>query len=126
MNFPEDLKYTDEHGWARDNGDGTVTVGITEFVQKELGEIVAVEINERGSHVKQDDVYGTIEAVKTVSDLYAPVSGKILEVNAELENDPELVNSDPYGKGWLIKMSPENPDEVNGLLSAGDYQKMID
>jgi glycine cleavage system H protein len=104
MNFPEELKYTKEHEWIRDNGDGTATVGITDFAQSELGDIVFVELEPEGSEFEQDEVFGTVEAVKTVSELFTPVSGEIIEINEELEDDPELVNTDPYGKGWMAKL----------------------
>lgn len=126
MSIPSDLKYTQEHEWIRDNGDGTITVGITDFAQGELGDIVFVEIEPEGFEVDKDDVFGTVEAVKTVSELFAPVSGEIIEVNKELEDDPELVNSDPYKSGWMVKIKVSDPSELNDLLSADDYQEMID
>lgn len=126
MSIPSDLKYTQEHEWIRDNGDGTITVGITDFAQGELGDIVFVEIEPEGFEVDKDDVFGTVEAVKTVSELFAPVSGEIVEVNKELEDDPELVNSDPYKSGWMVKIKVSDPSELNDLLSADDYQEMID
>ncbi|MGF1670409.1 MAG: glycine cleavage system protein GcvH [Balneolaceae bacterium] len=126
MNYPDDLKYTREHEWIRDNGDGTVTIGITDFAQSELGDIVFVEIEPEGTEFSQNDVFGTVEAVKTVSELYAPVSGTILEINEDLEDDPELVNSDPYGQGWMVKFKLSDPDELNSLLSADDYKEITD
>lgn len=126
MSIPSDLKYTQEHEWIRDNGDGTITVGITDFAQGELGDIVFVEIEPEGFEVDKDDVFGTVEAVKTVSELFAPVSGEIVEVNKELEDDPELVNSDPYKSGWMVKIKVSDPSELNDLLSADEYQEMID
>jgi glycine cleavage system H protein len=125
MKFPEDLKYTKEHEWVRDNGDGTVTVGITDFAQGELGDIVFVELEPEGSEFDRDEVFGTIEAVKTVSELFSPVSGEIAELNSALEDDPELVNSDPYGKGWMVKIKMNDPSEFDSLLSATDYEEMV-
>lgn len=122
MKTPNELKYTRNHEWVKDNGDGTATVGITDFAQSELGDIVFVEIEAVGSAYSQDEVFGSIEAVKTVSDLYIPLSGKILEVNQELDSTPELVNNHPYGDGWIIKMEIENASELESLLSAEDYQ----
>ncbi len=126
MKFPEDLKYTNEHEWIRLNEDGTATVGITDFAQGELGDIVFVELEESGFTFKKDDVFGTVEAVKTVSELYAPVAGEIAEVNENLEDDPELVNSDPYGSGWLVRISISDPDELDSLMSVEEYKKIID
>lgn len=125
MKFPEDLKYTKEHEWVRDNGDGTVSVGITDFAQSELGDIVFVELEPEGSDFEQDEVFGTVEAVKTVSELYSPVSGEITEVNEELEDDPELVNTDPYGKGWMVKIKMSDTSELDDLLSVDDYKEMV-
>jgi len=126
MKFPGELKYTREHEWVRDNGDDTATIGITDFAQSELGDIVFVEIEEAGTSLDQNDVFGTVEAVKTVSDLFAPITGEILEINSDLEDDPELVNSNPYGSGWLIKVSISNPDELGELLSAEEYKEIVD
>lgn len=126
MKFPEELKYTREHEWVRDNGDNTATIGITDFAQSELGDIVFVELEEAGSTFDQNDVFGTVEAVKTVSDLFAPITGEILEINADLEDDPELVNSNPYGSGWLIKISIAKPEELEELLSAEEYKSIVD
>lgn len=120
MNLPKELKYTKDHEWVRMEGN-VATVGITEFAQRELGDIVYVEIETEGESVEQGNIFGTVEAVKTVSDLFMPLTGTVSEVNAELEGEPELVNSDPYGKGWMIKIEVENPDEAEGLLSAEDY-----
>ncbi len=125
MKIPQDLKYTKEHEWVRDNGDGTVSVGITDFAQGELGDIVFVELEPEGSEFGQDDVFGTVEAVKTVSELFLPVSGEILECNQALEDDPELVNSDPYGKGWMVKIKMSDPSEFDSLLSAEEYGALI-
>lgn len=126
MSYPEELKYTKEHEWLRDNGDGTATIGITDFAQSELGDIVFVELEEAGETYNQDDVFGTIEAVKTVSDLYMPVSGEVIELNEALADDPETVNEDPYGKGWLIKILLSDASELEALLSADAYQEIID
>ncbi|RMG65973.1 MAG: glycine cleavage system protein GcvH [Calditrichaeota bacterium] len=124
MNLPEELYYTKDHEWARVEGD-TATVGITDYAQSELGDIVYVELPEVGTTVKQGESFGTIEAVKAVSDLYAPLSGEVTEVNTNLEDSPELVNQDPYGAGWMIKIKISNPDEVNNLLSKADYEKLL-
>ena len=126
MNIPSDLKYTQEHEWIRDNGDGTVTVGITNFAQGELGDIVFVELEPEGFEFEKEDVFGTVEAVKTVSELFAPVAGEIVEVNEELEDDPELVNNDPYDKGWMVKIKVSDASQIEELLSAEDYQDVID
>jgi len=124
MNYPEDLKYTREHEWVRDNGDGTITIGITDFAQSELGDIVFVELEPKDSEFNRDEVIGTVEAVKTVSELFAPVSGTIQEVNKELEEDPELVNSDPYGQGWMVKFKVSDPKELDTLMSAEEYREI--
>ncbi|MFO8029368.1 MAG: glycine cleavage system protein GcvH [Cyclonatronaceae bacterium] len=125
MNHPKELKYTREHEWVRDNGDGTVTVGITDFAQSELGDIVFVEIDKVGESVDKDDIFGTVEAVKTVSELYMPVSGEILEWNEALEDEPEIINEDPYDNGWMIKIKLSDPSQLEGLLSADDYNEII-
>ena len=125
MNFPEELKYTKEHEWIRDNGDGTATVGITDFAQSELGDIVFVELEPEGSEFDQDEVFGTVEAVKTVSELFSPVSGEIVEINSELEDDPELVNTDPYGQGWMVKIKLSDPSELDTLLTQEEYQNIV-
>ncbi len=125
MNFPDDLKYTKEHEWVRDNGDGTVTVGITDFAQSELGDIVFVELEPEGSEFDQDEVFGTVEAVKTVSELFSPVSGEISEINELLEDDPELVNNDPYGKGWMVKINLSDASELDSLLSLDEYKDLV-
>jgi len=122
MNFPAELKYTKDHEWIKVEGDVAI-VGITEFAQRELGDIVYVDINTVGSDVTEGDVFGTIEAVKTVSDLFMPVNGKVLEINAALDTNPELVNSDPYGEGWMVKISITGGAE--SLLSADDYKSLI-
>ena len=124
MNFPADVKYTKDHEWIRVDGD-VAYVGITDYAQSELGEIVYVDITTEGETVAKEEVFGTIEAVKTVSDLFMPVGGEVLEVNAALEDAPQLVNEDAYGKGWLIKVSVSDPSELDSLLSAEEYQKLI-
>lgn len=124
MNFPADLKYTKDHEWVRVEGD-TATIGITDFAQKELGDIVYVDVNTVGESLDKESVFGTVEAVKTVSDLFMPLSGEVLEVNKDIDSAPESVNNDPYGKGWMIKIKMSNASEVSGLLSADDYKKLI-
>ena len=124
MNFPAELKYTKDHEWIRLEGN-TATIGITEFAQKELGDIVYVEVETIGKGLKANDVFGTVEAVKTVSDLFLPVDGTINELNGALSSQPELVNSDPYGEGWMIKMTVNDPAEVEKLLSAKEYEGMV-
>lgn len=124
MEFPASLKYTKDHEWIKLEGD-TATVGITEFAQRELGDIVFIDINTVGQQLGANEIFGTVEAVKTVSDLYLPVSGSILEVNADLESNPELVNEDPYGKGWMIKMTIENIASMDELMDAAAYQSLV-
>ena len=124
MNVPSNLKYTKEHEWLRVEGD-TAVAGITDFAQGELGDIVFLEIETIGETLDAEEVFGTIEAVKTVSDLFMPVGGEVLEINPLLEEHPELVNSDPYGKGWLIKVAVKDAGEIAGLLSADDYAAML-
>ena len=124
MNFPEHLKYTKDHEWILVEGDSG-TVGITEFAQGELGDVVFVELPAVGKALKQHDSFGTIEAVKAVSDLYAPVSGSVTAVNGELAKTPEVVNKDPYGKGWMVKLKIGNPAEVAGLLDAAAYKALV-
>ena len=124
MNFPENLRYTKDHEWVRLDGE-TAFVGITDFAQKELGDIVYVEVETVGKTLQSAEVFGTVEAVKTVSDLYMPISGTIQELNAALSNEPELVNTDPYGKGWMIKIKPSNKAEIDALMSAADYNKLV-
>lgn len=124
MNFPEELKYTKEHEWVRVEGD-VATVGVTDFAQSELGDIVFVEIETEGENLSQNDVFGTVEAVKTVSDLYMPISGEILEVNEGLQSEPESVNNDPYNSGWMVKMKITNASELENLMSAEDYKNLI-
>lgn len=122
MSAPSYLKYTKEHEWIKDNGDGTATIGITEFAQSELGDIVFVEIEDLGFEFSKDDTFGTVEAVKTVSELFAPIDGEILEINEELEDNPEVVNDDPYGDGWMIKIKISNPSQIEDLLTAEQYE----
>ncbi|MCW5895985.1 MAG: glycine cleavage system protein GcvH [Bacteroidetes bacterium] len=124
MNFPADLKYTKDHEWLKVDGD-TGTIGITDYAQGELGDVVFVELPAIGKAVKAHDSFGTIEAVKAVSDLYAPVSGAILEVNKELEKSPETVNKDPYGAGWMVKIKLSNASELSDLLDATAYKALI-
>jgi len=124
-NIPSELRFTKEHEWIRNNGDGTATVGITDFAQGELGDIVFVELSSVGSEIDQDASFGTIEAVKTVSELYMPVSGTIEKINEDLDADPELVNNDPYGNGWLVVIKMSNPDDYDTLLDAEAYGQII-
>lgn len=124
MNFPQDLKYTNEHEWIRVEGD-VAYVGITDYAQEQLGDIVFVDIPSVGDTLEADEVFGTIEVVKTISDLFLPVAGEILEQNEALEENPELVNTDPYGKGWLIKMKPADLNAVAALLNAEAYKAVI-
>ena len=124
MNFPADLKYTKDHEWMRIEGD-KATIGITDFAQKELGDIVYVDVNTIGETVEKDAVFGTVEAVKTVSDLFMPVSGEVLEMNKDIDSAPECVNQDPYGKGWMIKIKLTNASEVSGLLDVNAYKQLI-
>jgi glycine cleavage system H protein len=124
MNFPAELKYTKDHEWVKVDGD-IATIGITDFAQKELGDIVYVDIATIGETLDAEVVFGTVEAVKTVSDLFMPVKGEVLELNAEIEAQPELVNSDPYGKGWMIKVKISDASQLAGLLSADAYKAII-
>jgi len=124
MNFPEDLLYTPEHEWVRIE-EGMAIVGITDFAQRELGDIVFVEIETLDESLSKDEVFGTVEAVKTVSDLFIPFNGQILEVNELVEDEPELVNTDPYGDGWMIKVEIEDESQLDDLLSSEDYKKLI-
>jgi len=124
MEFPGTLRYTKDHEWIKLEGN-IATVGITEFAQKELGDIVFVDVDAVGKLLGANEIFGTVEAVKTVSDLYLPVSGMITEVNSDLEANPESVNSDPYGKGWMVKMEVTNPADVNALLDAAAYQQLV-
>jgi glycine cleavage system H protein len=124
MNFPAELKYTAEHEWIKTEGD-IAYVGITDFAQKELGDIVYLDIDSVGKEIGEGQIFGTVEAVKTVSDLFMPVTSEVLEFNPELESNPEYINSDPYGKGWIIKIRLKNKADGEGLLSAEAYKKLI-
>jgi len=125
MNFPENLRYTKDHEWVRIDKGNEATIGITEFAQKELGDIVFIDIPTIGKSLQAEEVFGTVEAVKTVSDLFLPVASTILEINPELESSPELVNSDPYGGGWMVRVKVNNPDDVNKLLDAAAYASFV-
>ena len=125
MNFPEELKYTKDHEWVRIEGD-IATVGITDFAQSELGDIVYIDVETLDETVKAEQVFGSVEAVKTVSDLFMPITGEIIELNEALEDEPELVNSDPYGEGWMIKIKIADIDNTEGLLDAEAYKKLIE
>lgn len=125
MNFPDAFHYTKDHEWVRLDEDGLATVGITDYAQGELGDIVFVDIEPEGTEVKAEEVMGSVEAVKTVSDLFAPISGIIKTANEELEETPENVNNDPYGDGWMVKLRPENPGSVEELLSASEYRRLV-
>ena len=124
MNIPDNLKYTEDHEWIRIDGD-EIYVGITDFAQGELGDIVYVEIETTGEKLDRDDVFGTVEAVKTVSDLFMPVSGEVLEVNQNIESNPDVVNKDPYEDGWMVKIGVQDAAELNDLLSAEQYKEVI-
>ncbi|HJM16798.1 MAG TPA: glycine cleavage system protein GcvH [Flavobacteriales bacterium] len=124
MNSPENLKYTKDHEWLKIDGD-VATIGITSFAQGELGDIVFVDVDTEGEELENEEVFGTIEAVKTVSDLFMPVSGKVTEFNESLENTPEIINSDPYGDGWIIKVSISDTSTLNELLSSDEYKNLI-
>jgi glycine cleavage system H protein len=124
MQFPDNLRYTKDHEWIKLEGN-TATIGVTDFAQRELGDIVFVDISGKGKALKANEIFGTVEAVKTVSDLFLPVSGTVNEVNSELEGNPEYVNQDPYGKGWMVKMTVDNPSEVESLLDAAGYEALV-
>lgn len=125
MNFPEDVRYTREHEWAREQN-GVVTVGITGYATEQLGDVVFVELPEVGRKLDQGKTFGVVEAVKTVSDLYAPIAGEVLEVNGALADDPAAVNREPYGAGWMVKIRPADPQAVAALLSSADYAKVVE
>ncbi|MFW6094922.1 MAG: glycine cleavage system protein GcvH [Bacteroidota bacterium] len=125
MNIPENLKYTKDHEWVKVEGD-EVLIGITDYAQNELGDIVFIEIETEGETLEKEEVFGTVEAVKTVSDIYMPVSGEVTEVNPKLEDSPEIVNKEPYGEGWLIKVKINNQSELDDLLSADKYKELIE
>ena len=125
MNYPATLKYTKDHEWVLLEGI-TAKVGITDFAQRELGDIVYIDINTKGKTLQAEEIFGTVEAVKTVSDLFLPVAGTIDEINPALESQPELVNTDPYGEGWMIKMTVANPEDINSLLNVESYTSMVE
>lgn len=125
MNFPSDLKYTKDHAWVRREGN-TATVGITDFAQRELSDIVYVEVETVGETLPQDTIFGTVEAIKTVSDLFMPVSGEVIAFNESLIRKPEVVNTDPYGEGWMIQIAMSAPEEWDTLLTAEEYRQLID
>ena len=124
MNFPEELKYTKDHEWLRVEGDN-IYVGITAFAQGELGDIVFVDVDTEGEELEKEEVFGSVEAVKTVSDLFMPINGVVLEFNEKLEDEPELINADPYGEGWIIKISALDESEFDSLLSAQSYKELV-
>ena len=125
MNLPEELKYTEEHEWIKVDGN-IATIGITDFAQGELGDIVYIEIDSIGNELNVSEIFGTVEAVKTVSDLFMPIKGTVIEINSNIESTPEIVNEDPYDKGWIIKIEISENRDIENLLSADDYRKMID
>ena len=124
MNFPSELKYTKDHEWIKIEGTDAI-VGITDFAQRELGDIVYIDINTIGQEVAENEVFGTVEAVKTVSDLFMPATGTVLEINQKLDSAPELVNQDPYGEGWMVKIALKSVVDIDGLLSADQYKELI-
>ena len=125
MNIPKEFKYTEEHEWVKIDGN-IATIGITDFAQGELGDIVYIDIDSIGNEIDVNEIFGTVEAVKTVSDLFMPIKGKVLEINPNIESTPEIVNEDPYDKGWIIKIETSENQDISNLLSADDYKKMID
>jgi glycine cleavage system H protein len=125
MNFPEDLKYTKDHEWVRVEGDVAI-IGITDFAQSELGDIVFVEVETEGESLEKEETFGSVEAVKTVSDLFMPIGGEVLEFNEQIEANPELVNQDPYGEGWMIKVKIDDPAELEDLLDVAAYRELVD
>jgi glycine cleavage system H protein len=125
MNFPSDIKYTKDHEWIKMTDEKTAVIGITDFAQKELGDIVYVDITSIGNEMKAEEVFGTVEAVKTVSDLFLPVAGTILVLNPLLEKKPELVNDDPYGDGWMVKLAVNNPADLEKLMDAAAYEQLV-
>ena len=124
MNIPEELRYTEEHEWVKLDGN-VATVGITDFAQSELGDIVYLEIDSLDTEINSNEVFGTVEAVKTVSDLFMPVNGKVVDVNSSLEDNPEAVNDDPYGEGWIIKIEVSNPSDIDALMNSKEYKNLI-
>lgn len=125
MNFPAELSYTEDHEWIRVEADGTAVIGITEFAQHELGDIIFVDVNTVGQSLSKGEVFGAVEAVKTVSDLFLPIDGEILELNSVVEKSPELLNSDPYGEGWIIRLQPSDAAQKDSLLTADAYQELV-
>jgi len=125
MNFPPELKYTKDHEWLKLIDDKTALIGITDYAQRELGDIVFIDISTVGKMLKAEEVFGTVEAVKTVSDLFLPVEAKIIEINPALSDNPELVNNDPYGEGWMAKIEINNAEEINNLFGAEAYEQMV-
>ena len=125
MTFPDDRRYTNDHEWIRLGDDGLATIGVTDYAQGELGDIVFVELEPEGTDVGPSDVFGTVEAVKTVSELFAPIAGVIEVINEALEDAPETVNSDPYGEGWMVKIRPANPADLDGLMTVDEYKDMV-
>ena len=125
MSFPNDVKYTKDHEWLRIDGDEAF-VGISHFAQSELGDIVFIDVDTEGESLEKEEVFGSVEAVKTVSDLFMPINGEVIEFNKNLEDNPELINSDPYGEGWIIRVSVSNTDELEELLTSDDYKKLVD
>ena len=124
MNIPEELRYTEEHEWVKLDGN-IATIGITDFAQSELGDIVYLEIDSLDTEINSNEVFGTVEAVKTVSDLFMPVNGKVVDVNSSLEDNPEAVNDDPYGEGWIIKIEVSNPSDIDALMNSEEYKNLI-
>lgn len=125
MNFPAELSYTEDHEWIRIEEDGIAVIGITEFAQHELGDIIFVDVNTVGQSLSKGEVFGAVEAVKTVSDLFLPIDGEILEINSAIEKSPELLNSDPYGDGWIVRLKPADSGQKDTLLTADAYQELV-
>jgi glycine cleavage system H protein len=125
MNFPAELSYTEDHEWVRIEDDGTAVVGITDFAQHELGDIIYIDVTTVGQSLAKGDVFGAVEAVKTVSDLFLPIEGEIVELNPAIEKSPELLNSDPYGEGWIVRLKPADGTQNDGLLTADAYQELV-
>lgn len=125
MNFPAELKYTEDHEWIRIEDDGTAVIGITEFAQNELGDIIYIDVNTLGQSLAKGEVFGAVEAVKTVSDLFLPIEGEVLELNPAIEKSPELLNSDPYGEGWIIRLKPADVSQQDNLLTADAYRDLV-
>ncbi|MYL61771.1 glycine cleavage system protein GcvH [Bacillus hwajinpoensis] len=125
MNLPKDFRYSEEHEWVQVQEDGNIRIGITDFAQSELGDIVFVELPEEGDTIESDEPFGSVESVKTVSELYAPISGKVLSVNEDLEDSPEYVNDSPYEKAWMVVVEPSEPSQIEELMTAEAYEKMV-